>query len=253
LQAVVPVTSAGPNPLVAPPSAGLNWTVSPRFEVGYRMPNAPRLFALSYRFLVSDGSATEPLGDSLAAVRTRLSLNEITMDYGSLLIPLAPRWDAQWRFGIQVATVYFDSRADLPSLFEQASNYFYGAGPHGRLDLYRRLAAVPGLSLFGRLDGVVLAGQIEQRYRFGITDAEGNTFNGSLFQRRTEAVPVLTVQAGLSYTPPRLPRLHLSTGYQFQDYWSLGRFHEAPDAAPGVTANGELITHAIYLRGLLDF
>jgi hypothetical protein len=56
--------------------------VAPRFEVGYRLPNAPRLFAVSYRFLVSEGSTTEPVDGGVAAVRTRLNLNEVTLDYG---------------------------------------------------------------------------------------------------------------------------------------------------------------------------
>ena len=44
------------------PMATLNWTVSPRFEAGYRLPSGFGEFDVSYRFLLTNGVGTLPAG-----------------------------------------------------------------------------------------------------------------------------------------------------------------------------------------------
>jgi hypothetical protein len=86
------------------------------------------------------------------------------------------------------------------------------------VDLDYRFRQLPGLALFGRADGAVLVGQIQQRFHDLTMDEETiATF------RRSESVPILHLEAGLTYTPPRLPNLHFTTGYQFENWWYLGQ------------------------------
>src|SRR5206468_1398191 len=118
------------------PSADLDWTVSPRFEVGYRLPDSAGYFALGYRFLVSEGNDTRTFDGFPGvpfAVRTRLDVNEVDFDYGTSPYSPMPRYDLSWRIGVRLADVFFDSRAAAPFLTQQASNDFFGGGPHARL------------------------------------------------------------------------------------------------------------------------
>jgi hypothetical protein len=55
---------------------------------------------------------------------------------------------------------------------------------------------------------------------------------------------VLTVRAGVAYTPPRLEYLHLSTGYQFERWWNLGKFNDS---------SGELTDQGVFLRAEIDY
>jgi hypothetical protein len=254
LQGFVPLPD-GSVATVNVPSADLNWTVAPVFEIGYRSPDLPGLVALDYRFLLDEGTATRPLGGVDASVRTRLTINEITLDYGFPTWRFAPRWELNNRIGAELADIYFDSRANNPVLSQQESNNFYGAGPHFRSDLERQIAFVPGLALFGRGDVVVLIGQPKQRFREQELAADGSLLAASLSQQSPPAsvVPVLTLDAGLEYTPPSLSFLHFGAGYMFQRYFNLGHLNNSMDGVPVVHSNGELTTQGVYVRGRLDF
>jgi ankyrin repeat protein len=58
-------------------SAPLDWTVSPRFAVGYRLPSGFGEFSLGYRFLATQGadSSDQPLGP--ASLSSRLDINAV--------------------------------------------------------------------------------------------------------------------------------------------------------------------------------
>src|SRR5262249_25732060 len=155
-----PLATQGP---LSIPTTKLPWTASPIFEVGYRLPDSLGFFAGNYRFVVAEGTETRTIDGMPFDLRTRLNLNQFDLDYGSSPYSPEPRYILVWRFGLRVADAFYDSRASNPALTQQGSNDFVGAGPHARLDLERQLPLVPGLSLFGRLDGAVLVGQIHQR------------------------------------------------------------------------------------------
>jgi hypothetical protein len=253
LQGMVPLPD-GTVTTVNVPSADLHWTVAPVFELGYRSPDLPGLVALNYRFLLDEASATAPVQGIDSSIRTRVTLNEITADYGFPTYRFAPRWELNARVGVQLADIYFDSRASNDVLFQEASSNFYGAGPHLRLDLERQVAFVPGLSLFGRSDVVALIGQTKQRFRDQVSFGGVVLESGSLEQQRqTQLVPVLTLNAGLEYTPPSFSCLHFGVGYLFQRYFNLGHLHNAMDGTPVDDSNGELTTQGVYVRGLIDF
>jgi hypothetical protein len=238
---------------LAVPGADLTWTVAPVFEVGYRLPEGLGLLALDYRFLESDGAATVHYPDQGDFhLRTRLSLNRWGLDYGTAPFEFAPRWDFAWRVGVRLEDVFFDSRLQGAGLTQQASNNFLGAGPHARLELWRRSPALPGLALFGRLDGAVDIGRISQKFRDQSTNPGGSPSGAGLEQNSTQAVPTLTAQAGLTYAPPWAENLHFAVGYLYEHYWYLGQLGEN-SAGQFSSSRGELTSHGAFLRGQIDF
>lgn len=229
------------------PSTELDWTVMPTFEIGYNLGDSAGLFALSYSFLLTEGKgqATNNLGTF--DVRTRAQVNWADLDYGTSPYEFAPRWEVSYRIGARIVDVYFDSTATNPALTQSASNDFFGAGPHARMDIERRIVPIPGLSLFGRLDGAALVGRVKQNYQValgGVTD--------SASARVGQTVPYINLQAGLSYAPPSLPGLKLTVGYLFEDYFNVGRL--GVDNS-GIVSNsrGELWWHGAFVRGQFDF
>jgi hypothetical protein len=238
------------------PSADLNWTVAPWFEVGYRLPESWGFVAGSYRFFSSDGSTTEPPGEGglVSGVHTRAALNMADLDYGTTPYSFAPRWDWIWRTGVRYGNVFFDSRLQSPVTDQQASNYFTGIGPHARLDLLRHVAEVPGLALWTRFDGSVLIGRVSQRYRDLETAADGTQSFNATEQNSTQAVPTLLLQVGLEYTPPGRENLHFNLGYVYERWWYVGQVGFSGTSG-GIISNshGEIGSQGISLRGQWDF
>ena len=82
-----------------------------------------------------------------------------------------------------------------------------GAGPHVDVDVRRNLALLPGVSLLGRVGGAVIIGQSRQLFHNGVVNADGSVSDSSLFVNKTEAAPVLSVEAGrLAWEAGRMPR-----------------------------------------------
>jgi hypothetical protein len=230
----------GSTALVQAPQAKLGWTVAPTFQLGYRFGEDFGELSFAYRFLNADGNITGPSDFGAANFHSRLDLNQFDFDYASARFSPGPFWDLKWRVGARLATVFFDSQTRLVDLAEErTSNYFIGAGPHFGLDAERRFKVVEGLAAFGRIDGAVLVGQIHQRFHEGVED-----FIGDNTQQGTQSVVPLTVQAGFSYTPPRMDFVRFTTGYQFERWWNVGRLN---------ASEGEVTDQGIFLRGEFDY
>ena len=235
----------GSTAAVQAPQSDLPWTVAPTFTLGYRLGQDFGEFDFSYRFLTSEGNiiGASPFGD--LNFRSRLDLNQFDFDYAAARYSPGPFWDLQGRVGIRLADAFFDSTAQLTGLAEvRTSNNFIGAGPHFGLDAERRFPALDGLAAFGRIDGAVLVGQVHQRFHEGFVQGDGTTFAGDNTQQGTQSVPVLTLQAGLSYTPPRMDYIHFTFGYEFQDWWNVGRLDGS---------QGALSDQGLFVRGELDY
>ena len=228
----------------AAPHTSLNFTVSPRLEVGYRLPDNAGAFSLSYRFLNAQGTGTAADDSGPLSLRSRLALNVLDFDYSTARYSPLPRYNLKWRLGARLLTAFFDDRGQNAIFSESASNNFVGAGPHAGLDIEREIALVTGLALFGRVDGAVEVGQIRQRYRTDLTDASGDTTITTFGQNRTQSSPNLTLEAGLSYSPPRMDYLRFTAGYHFEHFWELGR--DGP-------SRGDVQTQGGFLRGEFDF
>jgi hypothetical protein len=192
---------------------------------------------------VSEGRAVLPnfdLGDD-GFLKSRLDLHSVDFDYGSREFSLDPHWDMKWRAGVRLANVFFDSLAEGFFREERTSNHFIGAGPHVGLDLWRSLD-IEGMGLFVRVEGASVVGQVSQSFERLIGD---DTFvvGGATLVHHTQAVPVLTVQAGLSWVPWH-GRSRYAVGYEFERWWMLG---EAGDS------HGELTTQGVIFRAEFGF
>jgi hypothetical protein len=240
----------GTTDTVAVPGTSLDWTVSPRFVLGVRLPDSLGEFSVGYRFLVTDGSRTILGIDTDQTLTERLSLNVIDLDYSSTRYSPAPRWDLKWWLGARIAGIYFDNRSGLevPPFGEVASqrssNYIFAGGPHAGGEIERQLGIFPELSLFGRLDGGVVIGQLRQNFAEEGFSGTGVAFASYSTAKMTQSVPVLSLQAGLVYKPRYLENIRLSGGYTFEQWWNLGKLGDS---------RGELTIQGLFLRGELDF
>jgi hypothetical protein len=227
------------------PPAELGWTGSPRFELGYRLPENRGEFLLSYRSVVAEGNDVQQnfdiLGDAL--LRSRLNLNDLDIDYGRRLVAPGSPWDISWRAGVRVAGVYYDTLAVGRVLEQRTSNNFVGAGPHAGLDLWRRIDDT-GLALFGRLEAAVVIGNISQSFEEMVRLPDGTLIGGASHGDHTQAVPVLSFQVGLGFTPRDHDHLRLAAGYQFERWWYIGQ-------AAG--SEGELTTQGLFFRAEFNY
>ncbi len=237
----------GSQTTVRPPTTQVGWTAAPRFEVGWFLPNSLGFFALNYRGFATDGrqDATSLEGIPFA-LRTRLDVNQVAFDYGVAPFSFAPHWDVASRIGVTLADVFFDNQAISAPQTLYASNNYYGAGPHLRLDLRRHIGLLPGLDLYGRADLSVLVGQIHQRFRESDTNLDGSTAEGEFVQRKTQTVPVFTTQAGLSYIPPSLSNWRFTLGYEFEEWWFVGQVDQ-------LDSRGQFNTNGVFLRAMVRF
>lgn len=237
----------GSQTTVRPPTTPVDWTAAPRFEFGWRAPNSLGQFAVWYRGFSTDGRQDAiALDGTPFALRTRLTLNEAAFDYGTVPYAFAPRWSIQARIGIAGADVFFDNQAVSHSRTLYASNNYYGGGPHGRLTLLRHIGLVPGLDLYGMADLIVMEGQIHQRFREDDLSPDGSIREGSFVQRKTQTVPIFTMQVGLSYVPPNLNRWRFTLGYEFEEWWFVGQIDM-------LDSRGQFYTNGVFLKAMVSF
>jgi hypothetical protein len=248
-----------PNPLtggtdrVQLPTAPLNWTATPRIGLGYRFPNAGELL-LTYQSLVASGTELLPgLGGPVGSLHSRLNLNVVTLDWVSLENSLGPHWSMKWRAGGAFATGYFDNNATSTGFQQSTSEYFIVGGPHAGLDVWRALPA-PGWALFGRLDGMYTVGAGRQKEAEtivvpgggSITSGIQNNYIPSVNAYSKQVTPLtLTVEAGVSYTPPGVGHwLRLTAAYHFERWWALGN-----TIAQSGGSDAGFIFQGVFLRG----
>jgi hypothetical protein len=205
------------------PTADLDVRVMPKVELGYRLGQAGGELIFAYRFLAAEGRQTVA-GTDLplfapgggAALRSRLDLQVLDLDYASYEPSLGPSWDMKWRVGLRFVNCYADSQAFNALLRQQTTNRFWGVGPHAALDL-RRCIADSGVALFGRMETSVPIGRAEQSYAETAVAANGQA-------RLQQNMPILSLafQAGVSWSPAGGDRFRLTAGYTFEHWWDLG-------------------------------
>jgi len=232
--------------LVHLPTAELDNTGCPRIELGYRLPQGFGEFSVAYRSVVTEGGgrliAFDPVSDGL--VTSRLNVNTVDLDYGSHEFALGPCWDMQWQIGARLASAFFDSRATGLILEQRTNNNFFGGGPQAALSLWRQLDW-PGLALFGRLDGAVPIGRIRQAYEETFFANGAPLIGGATNQGQTQAVPILGVEAALSWTMPAADRwVRVTGGYHVDRWWYLGNVSDS---------QAELTLQVLFLRAEISF
>jgi hypothetical protein len=205
------------------PGAHLDWAVAPRFDLGYRLGDGLGEFVVSYRFLSSEGRTTltnfDLFSDSGDAwLRSRLDVNVLDFDYGNC-IALGTRCDLNWRAGVRLASVYFDSLALGEVTEQRVSNRFVGAGPHAGLDLWYHFS-LPGLGVFARVDGALLIGSTHQSFEETFVFSDGE-FGSASTRNSTRTVPMIDAQLGVGWAPPG-SRLRFTAGYEYEHWWAVG-------------------------------
>ncbi len=241
------------------PMATLDWTVSPRFELGYRLPSAFGEVDVSYRFLVAHGSGSAPVGlaatpDADAALKSHLSMDIGDVDYASretslaLLGPNGPIM--KWRIGLRFAGLSFDSQAVEPLaaaaagsgiFYRSIENDYFGIGPHAGLDLMTRRNS-SGLGWVGKLDTALLFGRVNQEFvRVSTTGASTEVD----YTNQTQ-VPMLSGFLGLDWRPSSYPNLDILLGPTAEYWWNVGRMSD-PDIYNGTSA-GEVGAYGAILR-----
>jgi hypothetical protein len=226
------VTLGGVTNRVVLGSARLDWTGSPRVELGYRLPEGFGEFGISYRFLGSQGTGTVqgPFAapDGPATLTSRFDIQVADLDYASNEISICSWW-TKWRFGLRGADLFFDSRADEneavaaggSGIFERRmTNNYWGLGPNLGLDLERRLTDW-GLTLMGRVDGAILLGELQQGF-FEVSTTPG--VSAQNIRSNPQAVPMFDTSIGLAWRPSNCQALRLFVGYQGEWWWNVGKF-----------------------------
>lgn len=250
------VTVNGVTSRVQLPGGTLDWAAAPRFELGYRLPEGFGEIALAYRFLGAQGHGTVSgpfdAPDAPGSVLTRFDLQVADLDYASNELSICSWW-AKWRIGLRGADVYFDSKVDESltaaeagsGVFERrTTNNFWGIGPHGSLELERRLTDW-GLLVLGRVDGSILLGRVNQGFFETSTTKVGNQFlTGQTLETEAMAVPQLEGNIGLGWRPPSCPALRVFAGYENEHWWDVGKIY-----ASG--SNAQIYTNGVLLR--VDF
>ncbi len=227
----MPVSPASVN--VGVNASRLDWTVSPRFELGYRLPSGFGGISLAYRFLVAQGSEGVLGADGPAVLSSRLDINAAELSWASReYTPWGKNWDMRFRVGVRYVYVYFDSQANEPfaeaavgsTLFSQrTTNSFVGLGAASALQVSRKLDFW-GLRATGLLDFAEPLGRVRQGFFYSSTTSiNGHPQSANTFVSSSMAAPILTTQLGLDWQPPNYPALRMFAGWQFEYWWDVGR------------------------------
>jgi hypothetical protein len=240
------------------PGADLGWTVAPRVELGYRLPSGFGEFAFAYRFFATDGAGIVAGPDAPAAVKSRLSVNIVDVDYASreFFTAQCPYCRMKWHCGIRYADVFFDSRSVEPfaaaaagsGVFEtSASNNFWGVGPHAGLELSCPYEQA-GFALVASVDGATLLGRIRQNFSEVSTSLgpTGQLLTGATRESVSQSVPVINAFVGVRWQPLQYPLLHVDAGYMYEYWWNIGR-------DSGTSSRGELSDQGVLLRAEINF
>jgi hypothetical protein len=238
------------------PAAGFDWTVAPKLEAGYRMQSGAGDLAIRYRGLATEGNSTTTGLDGPAALHSRLDFNVIDADYLSREFSLLPRWQMKWHVGLRLAVLYYDARSDEPfdvaaagsTVFEQRfSNSYWGLGPHAGVELQHPIDGTK-LSLMMRVDGCTLLGRIRQGFFEQSTtlEATGLPLTGETRASGSQDVPILNVQVGAAWHPHDHPGTELFLGYQFEQWWNIGKLSSAGTSS-------QLYDQGILLRLAINF
>lgn len=237
LSAPVPLGEAGLTRGVALPNAQLNTTVSPVIQFGlYRLGPAYGELAFRYRFLAGDGRQSVAEFDSRGDLRSRLNLQTFDVDYRRTGLPLGASAVLGWEAGVRLQVVFFDTQLQSPALFEQARNYFFGAGPHAGFSIIQSLPY--RLGLFGRFDGALIGGY-NTTQNFVATVSGLDLLSGTLAQEQVDLSPMFGVQAGFTWSPDALPECRLRGGYQFEQWYNLGLVG---------ASRGDLSVHGVFIN-----
>lgn len=241
------------------PGNKLNPTVSPLIQLGYRLSDGMGEFRLDYRCVDSRGSDVIPTEFGAAAQTGRLAVNEVDLDWASREFSLGPNWEMRTAFGVRYTSIYIDSQVTYLNPVFVTDPFGYGTGPftrlsqtevvfdmlvgpHVELEVDRKLP-IPGLAVFGRLEGASLVGYPWQTFKEVL--AQPPYFN-EIRVRNTLEVPTLEVQVGVSYDVPQWNHSRFLIGYLNEVWFDAGRGNDDQ-------SDGRLYYQGLMLRAEINF
>jgi hypothetical protein len=236
------VTVNGATNQVSLPSAGLNWTVGPRLEAGYRFGEGIGEFLITYRMILTTGADTlqnaDPLGNA-GQLHSSLNMHIIDLDYASQEFALHPNIDMKWRVGVRMASIFFESQNTTPALQQRIADSFFGAGPHIALDLWRPIAH-SRVAAYVRADAASVLGRTNQIFEETVGPASGAT-------AQNQFVPLVSLmaQAGFAWTPT--DRCRLTVGYTYEHWWDVGFAGQI--SQPPAFSRADITIQGIFIRG----
>ncbi len=192
-----------------------------------------------------------------------LDFNIIDLSYVSQPLAFRPGWDLRAGGGFRTMTLYFNSNVqavNLPAtavgspLTERETNSFYGFGGWGFFEVERQVLSLPGLSVFGRLEGMDIFSRITQSFTETLFAGPGAA-NPTASVRNYGGVGVSELRGilGLSYVVPSWHYSRFMLGYQYEAFFQIGRMTSfgpivtVPDDRASLNLNG------IYLRAEFNF
>jgi hypothetical protein len=262
LGAPVQNTITGNADFIKFPGNPISPTVSPRFDIGYRLPGGWGGIQLGYRFLNSQGSdqaLTHPLNSNQGSGPQQgiLNYNLVDLTYVSREFSLGPLWNLRWGAGLRMLSLYFNSGmqfADPGStlgsvLAQNVSNSVTGLGVWAFLDLERNLP-IPGLALFGRIEATDLDAQIRQGFSETVVGPTGAPLTFPARYDFSVGTPILREVVGASYTVPRWNNSRLMLGIEYETYFAIGR----DNLSIGIpTSRGQLDLYGLFCRAEFNF
>jgi hypothetical protein len=265
LAGLVPNPFTGNTDSVRFPGNKLDTAVSPRFEVGYRIPDNWGSLSLGYRFLASRGrdqvtTGPEDAFGGPADQDGRFDYNMVDLTYNSREYSLDPDWNLRWGFGPRMLFLYFDSRvrflapaSDPGSILAQSeSNHLRAYGFWAYLDLERRIGDT-GFGLFARVEGTELFARNSQHYTETVAGNPGG--EAQLLQARftnSVSTPILREVIGVSYTVPGWNYTRFQLGYEYETYFHIGRLG-GPEVSSPIETRGQLDAQGLFLRAEINF
>jgi hypothetical protein len=179
----------------------------------------------------------------LTSLHSRLNLQTFSIDYTRNDCRLGPETLFSWEVGAELQVVFFDTQELGTEMFAHARNYFFGAGPHAGFSLTEALGE--GLSCFARVNAALVVGyNTVQDFDVVLRSPARGVLSGSASQQETKISPTFSIQAGLEWCPSWLPGCHCRGGYQFEQWYNLGRVGGS---------SGDLYTHGLFLGCELSF
>ena len=254
---------SGTQRTVAIPASHLDWTVSPRVFLGYRLPSGFGEFMVSYRHLGTVGSGSVPGANGPVGLDSRFAFDIIDFDYNSRELSLGPQWDMKWTFGLRSLFLFFDGRGDQPfgqaaagSGVPQARNYnnLFGMGPHAALELTRHLG-VSGWSLYVRGD---FAGTFDETHegflaRFTTLGPNGRPLVGVTRAFGHQATPIINGRVGLTWQRSPSSGTRFFVGYQYEVFWDLDRVSQGNGNGFAVPSLGQFWDQGFVLQAAINY
>jgi hypothetical protein len=153
--------------------------------------------------------------------------------------------------GVEVAGVFYDARSEQQGLAsgtvtgQRVTNNMVGAGPHAGLALWRDLP-YPGLRTYGAVEGASLYSALRQSFEETFLTPGVGGSGATQRYPTSQGVGVIGFRLGLSWSPPENGALRFFLGYQFNEWYQLGRNENNG-------SQGHLTEHGLFVRGEYTF